>query len=465
MSHPDVASVVTEAALPANLKPLWAKAQAAFEARNYGYAITLSQSIVQQEPKFLRGRRLARTAAARRKETEKKGFKISAGGLGNMQLKNQAKKDPLGTLAAIEKLLADDPFNIQVNELLYEVAVVCGMPETAAFALETIYEGHPENKKNAHRLGEHYLSHNDPGKAANLFNDMVRRDPTDLKAAQSALAATARQSMEANKWDEGTSIKDLVKNPNEAKDLEMKSRAGMTRDQIEEQIARWGEKYSENPNDLNVVKRIADLYEQLEDWSNALVYYDWGFQLSNGDSALETKVHRLKERIADVRIHELKDELANAPDAEKQAELEGLMHVRNETRIAEARRRVERNPTDANLRFELGSALCDDGQYSEAIPELQRAKNSPNIRTRVLLTLGKCFEAKGMNDLAVTQLESASEEVGSMNDLKKDLLYSLGLLYEKLGDQEKYLDALKQIYEADYGFKDVAERVEASYSG
>jgi len=33
-----------------------------------------------------------------------------------------------------------------------------------------------------------------------------------------------------------------------------------------------------------------------------------------------------------------------------------------------------------------------------------------------------------------------------------------------MGDKEKSLECMKQIYEVDYGYLDVAERVEASYS-
>jgi hypothetical protein len=33
-----------------------------------------------------------------------------------------------------------------------------------------------------------------------------------------------------------------------------------------------------------------------------------------------------------------------------------------------------------------------------------------------------------------------------------------------MGDKAAALDAFKQIYEVDYGYRDVAERVESSYS-
>ena len=34
-----------------------------------------------------------------------------------------------------------------------------------------------------------------------------------------------------------------------------------------------------------------------------------------------------------------------------------------------------------------------------------------------------------------------------------------------MGKKEEYLNCMKEIYESDYGYKDVAKRVEASYGG
>jgi hypothetical protein len=50
-----------------------------------------------------------------------------------------------------------------------------------------------------------------------------------------------------------------------------------------------------------------------------------------------------------------------------------------------------------------------------------------------------------------------------MDATKKEIVYNLGLVYEQMGDVEKSIGAMKQIYEADYGYRDVAARVESSY--
>ena len=78
--------------------------------------------------------------------------------------------------------------------------------------------------------------------------------------------------------------------------------------------------------------------------------------------------------------------------------------------------------------------------------------------------LGRCFERKNMNDLAKTFLTEAAKELVVMDAIKKEVLYELAKVLEKMGDKTGSLDALKEIYNADYGYRDVAKRVEASYS-
>jgi hypothetical protein len=58
----------------------------------------------------------------------------------------------------------------------------------------------------------------------------------------------------------------------------------------------------------------------------------------------------------------------------------------------------------------------------------------------------------------------AAKELLIMDATKKEVLYELANVLEKMGDKAASLDALKEIYNADYGYRDVAKRVESSYS-
>ena len=136
---------------------------------------------------------------------------------------------------------------------------------------------------------------------------------------------------------------------------------------------------------------------------------------------------------------------------------------RAEMRIDESRKRLERNPTDLQLRFELGEHLVNAGDFRQALPELQRAKQNPNARLKAMNLLGRCYSELGMLDLAMKQFEEASKEILSMDAMKKEIVYNLGLVYQRMGEREKSLSCMKQIYEVDYGYRDVSQRVETSY--
>jgi tetratricopeptide (TPR) repeat protein len=103
------------------------------------------------------------------------------------------------------------------------------------------------------------------------------------------------------------------------------------------------------------------------------------------------------------------------------------------------------------------------GRAREALPELQRARQNPNARLKSMNLLGCCYRELGMLDLAAKQLEEAAKEITSMDIVKKEIVYNLGLVYEQMGEAAKSIEAMKQIYEADYGYRDVAARVESSY--
>ncbi len=457
---------ITEKELPPNLKPLWLKALSAVQTANLAYGISILQSILKESPGFLEGRTMLRKCEIQLTgNSKKKAGLFGSGSMGVMKLQGPAKKDPLGTIPLLEKELEKDPYNEQANDLLFDICVKCELFETAAFALETVRKGSPENAKLLHKLAEFYISRDQPTTASEVYNDIIKHHPTDGPAIKGSKDASARASMQKAKWDENADMKSLMKNSAEFEELEKASRTGLTREQLEERRDRIISRYNEDPNHLATVKDLASIYEQLEDWKNSHTFYAWAHSLSNGDVALATKASAMNDRAIETDLKELEAAFAADPENE---ELKAALALRKSERLAEqvveAQKRVDQNPTDPQLRFELGSALYHTGDLSGAIPHLQQATRNPHIRTKVLLMLARTFRAKGMSDLAIKQLSDALADLIAMDTIKKEVLYEKGLIHNEVGDKVNALDCFKQIYEVDYGYRDVAQRVESSYA-
>ncbi len=457
---------IVEENLPPDSRALWLKAQSALEMGHHAYAIKLCHAVLEEHPGFIDARKLARSCAiaANAGKKIKKSF-FGGGGLTIMKIASLGKKDPIAGMMAVEQELSKNPFDDNAHDVLYDCAMRLNMLNTAAYALENVRNNASANTMLLHKLAEHYLARDFPDKAADVYADIVKRDSTDTDAVKAAKDAVARASMKKQNWEEAKGFRDVMKNTEEAAKLEASNRAAMTRDQIQEQLKILTEGYASDQNNLLLAKEIANLYEQLEDWSNSHAYYARAFELSSMDVALQSKADFMKSKAAEVELGEIKrmsDE--NPEDAELRTKYETMLKSRTEQQVAEARAAVERNPTDPQLRYELGLALYNAGNYSDAIPHLQQATRNPHIRTRVLLLLGKTFRSKGMHDLSIKQLSDALEDLHGMDGTKKEILYEKGLVHLDMDDKQAALDSFKQIYEVDYGYRDVAKRVEESYS-
>ncbi|HBJ86481.1 MAG TPA: hypothetical protein DDZ88_22025 [Verrucomicrobiales bacterium] len=456
--------IVKEAELDPRHQALWKKALISAERKNWEYVIDQLLPIVIANVGFIDGRKLLRSAES--EASGGSGGKKFSFGLGGF--KPSSKKEPAEAIADMEEnVFRKDPFNLNANEQLYEIAMKMHFPELAAFALETIRAGHPENTKHMHKLAQHYMAHEQPELASEVYRLIVKANPRDMEAMKGEKDAAARTSILRQGWG-GDNFRNAMKDGGEAAKLEMLSRQGMTQEQMEQFLAETIAQYNADQSDIMIVKRMSDLYEKLGQIESALMFYDYALTLNPGDVALQRKVEIIRDKVQDQQIEDFEREIEANPGApdieEKRAQVAEIRRQRSSVVINEAKSRVDRNPTDKTLRYELGQAYFNAGMFTEAIPELQQAKSNPNMRIKAILLLGRCFERKNMNDLAKTSLLEASKELLIMDAIKKEVLYELAHVLEKMGDKPGSLDALKEIYNADYGYKDVAKRVESSYS-
>src|SRR5207248_7001430 len=320
-----------------------------------------------------------------------------------------------------------------------------------------------------YELGRLYRQQGHHDEEVDIYNQITAIDPLDAEAFRLGKDASAHASMKRGGWTQAESYRDLIKDKEIAISLEQQARIRLTGGALDQQVAETYARHQSEPANVDLARRLGALNEQKQDFQAAIGWYQYAADLTKGaDAGLLRKVSDLKIRCLEHEIAAHEEFLgAQRPDQElnanKAEELKTARAQRAELLIAEARERVARNPTDFQLRFELGEELYGAGQFHEAVPELQRARQNPHVRLKAMNLLGCCYGELGMLDLATKQLEQASKEILSMDSMKKEIVYNLGLIYARSGEGEKSLDCMKQIYEVEHGYRDVATRVESSY--
>ena len=229
-----------------------------------------------------------------------------------------------------------------------------------------------------------------------------------------------------------------------------------------DRLIREGEgRLPREPKNLKLLRSLAELYAQKKDFDRALEYCE---RIRASEGGTDPSLDRMISEMTIKKYNHVMSLLdPAAPDfAQETARLEA---ERQAFQLQECQQRAERYPTDLQIRFELGELYFQAGKITEAIGEFQKAQANPQKRLQAMGYLGQCFARRGMNDSAVRMFQNAIREKAIFDDEKKDLIYQLGCVLEKMGKAEEAIEQFKQIYEVDIGFKDVAAKVDAFYAG
>jgi Tfp pilus assembly protein PilF len=122
---------------------------------------------------------------------------------------------------------------------------------------------------------------------------------------------------------------------------------------------------------------------------------------------------------------------------------------------------VRNYPTDLKAKYEYGVRLIHNKRYDEAIPHFQEAQRDPRHKTAAMGKIGLCFFMKGwFADAADIFVKAIDAYEIKDDDIAKELRYNLARSYEEQGDKAKALDIFRKIAQADFGYKDVSQRVD-----
>src|SRR6202040_1269342 len=284
---------------------VWLKAVAAVELRNLGYAISLLQEILKQEPEFLTGRQLLRRAEVTKNKSAKKSFfNISMAPIALMRVQREVKKDPKRAVEMLEKILEKEPYNRQANLVLKDAAVAAGWPEIGVFALRTLLEENPRDVKVLHELGRLYHEMGQNEEEVEVYNRINEIDPLDAEALRLCKDASARASMTAGGWTQAESYRDLIKDKEIAISLEQQSRVQLTGESLDQQIAETYALHQAQPENVDLARRLGALNEQKDEIEAATAWYQYAADLTKGTDA------GLVRKVSDLRMKRFEHEIA-----------------------------------------------------------------------------------------------------------------------------------------------------------
>lgn len=432
----------------------------ALETGKYDLAVDMLMEAVSAAPDVLETRRLLRAAqiANFRKGGGKSGLFAKIGfAAARAKILSLAKKGKgPEAMAEAEKLLCQNPLDPDNIEAAVKAAEAAGKTDHAAISVEAAYECSNQDPALLERVATYYTMAKRWDKARDAYQKLSAMKPGDQRVLQMLKNAEAQATMSAG-WEQTAGKKggfqNLIANKEQAAKLDAANKAVVTDADAELLINEKLQQIAAEPKNMNARRALARIYIQNKRYYEAVETLEAAIAAAGSmDPELDrmlsqTKVQYYEQQIDALKAEGREDE-ANELEAEK-----------NQFVFDDLAARVERYPNDLHLRFELGKEYFKYGYYEDALTHLQLAQKSPKDRLWALYYLAMCFLNQGQTDMAVMQLETARDALPTMDDLKKNVVYQLGLCAEASGDLEKAYRYYKDVYSTDVGFEDLSERM------
>ena len=431
----------------------------ALETGRYELAVDMLMEAVSAAPDILETRKLLRAAQiANFRKNGKAGFGAKLGYMmARQKILGLVKKGKgAEAMAEAEKLLSQNPLDPDNIEAAVKAAEAAGKADHAAISIEAAYECSNKDPGLLERVATYYTMSKRWDKARDAYRKLSELKPGDQRVVQLLKNAEAQATMNSG-WTETAGKKGgfqvLIANKEQAAKLDAANKAVVTGDDAELLIQEKLKQIEAEPKNMNARRALARIYIQGKRYYEAIDALQQAIEVSGTmDPELDrmlsqTKVQYFDQQIDALRAEGREDEAVNMEGEKNQFVFDDLAA------------RVERYPNDLHLRFELGKQYFTYGYYDDALTHLQLAQKSPKDRLWALYYLAMCFLSQGQNDMGVMQLETARDALPTMDDLKKKVVYQLGLCAEAAGDLQKAYQYYKDVYSSDVGFEDLSDRM------
>lgn len=343
--------------------------------------------------------------------------------------------------------------------------------EIAVYAYDKAVEAEGENVAYLSAWGYALRERGEYKKARKCFERIYKLDPSNSEARSMLSKLDAESVMDRGGYEKADSTRDIKTESSKEEEVNAYEADRRARKGQQKESVAPGESVEMDlkaairkaPDALGNYQKLADLLREERKFAEAIQVLDQALEVKPNASGLP----EIRE---DIELELMKEKLADASERHrKYPDRENLKNkydkLKKELAVREIdvfRVRVENNPNNMKMRFELAERYRKSRQFKLAIPLLQQSVSDVRLKEDALVALGECFMRSGKVDLGRRQFEKALETLScdTKPDAFKNAHYFLGRLYEKAEKTDKAEHHYNEILSQDYEFRDVLKRLE-----
>jgi tetratricopeptide (TPR) repeat protein len=433
---------------------------------DFDYAIDMFTQCCKLVPDKVLYRQALRGAQRKKHKDNRKGVSMAAMRMKPAQLKMSYAKQRSrwqDVVDAAEEALLLNPWDVptllEQGMALHELGYI----DCAIFVLETAQDGKTADVYRELAAVYEQAEHFD--KAIRAWEMVSKTDPSDEQALSKMRGLAASATIQKSKFDpEGTTGGESTR-----------SAAPETYEaRLEREIKDLEAKVEESPQSAIHWRDLGEAYRRRGEVEKAAEAFRKGYVASgHADIDLlikqrEVEVEPYRRKLAD--LEHAKGAVDPKADPEKAEKIKKYLSactaevLKRECEIY--RLRIQVNQDDYTAYYELGFRQLKFGELDEAIKYLQKGRQDAQNKWRALLYLGVAFWRKKNFALAEKNLADATDAVGPVNEEgRKEVLYYRGRVAQDAQDSARALEFFNEIAAIDYGYKDVAKRIDAINGG
>ena len=447
------------------------RARQVIQTGNFDYAIQLLRTCCQLDPGNFLFRQTLRRSQKDKYGNNLRGSRFAFFSTPRFKARVKAAKagrDYLRVIEACEDVFARNPWDLGTAMDAAEAFEALGSLDLAVFTLDQARQKYARDATLNRALARLFEKRGDFQKAISLWQLVQQANPRDVEAATKAKDLAASETIARGGYE--ASVDGSQESPVLGR---MEARATEKHDKAARDTVALLKRIEADPTEPELYAQLSAAYRRHGQLDRARAVLQQGLGPTGGHFKLQSELLELdllplRDNLS--RVEAKLKAAANRPpddtdfaDEPTADELKGLRaKLQKEVTAREAelyRVKVERFPTDAGHRVELGLRLMKLDKLDEAIAELQAARRDDKHKGRAAMYLGVCFRKRNNWKLAQRNFEEALQALIAPADepARKEVLFQLATGSADNGELPRAVDLGHELANMDFGYKNIGQ--------